>query len=100
MIPRAAACLALLVPLVAAAADVREGRRLVESSKCESCHQQKVRGPIGEIYLRKDRRVDSWKKLRTQVARCNTDLDLALFPEDEDAISAYLNATYYRFPQK
>lgn len=100
MIQRTLACLALVLPLAAVAADPAKGRKLVESSKCEACHQDKVRGPVGSIYLRKGRIVSSLAKLKAQVSACNTKLNLGLFPEDEDAIAAFLDATYYKFPAK
>ncbi len=62
---RAAACLALLLPVAAVAAP-----DAVETHKCETCHQDKVYGTIGTIYLRKDRKVTSWAQLKTQVAMC------------------------------
>jgi hypothetical protein len=40
------------------------------------------------------------EKLKAQVALCNTQLNLKLFPDDEEHIAAYLNATYYKFPAK
>jgi cytochrome c5 len=98
---RAAACVFILVPLVATAApDAREGRRLVQNNKCETCHQDKVYGPVGTIYLRKDRKVTSWAKLNAQVAACNTMLSSGLFPEEEAHIAAFLNETYYKLPLK
>ena len=98
---RAAACLVLLFPLASlAASDAAEGRRLVEKHKCEACHQDRVRGPVGTIYLRKDRKVASWAKLKSQVAFCNAQLGTGLFPEDEEHIAAFLNATYYKLPPK
>lgn len=101
MIARAAAFLVLAMPFAAAAApDAEEGRRLVATHKCESCHQQKVGGAPGAIYLRKDRRVTSWGKLKAQVAMCNTQLNLGLFPEDEESIAAFLDKTWYRLPAR
>ncbi len=101
MFARAAAALALALPLTALAApDPAEGRRLVAEHKCEACHQRKARGPEGAIYLRKNRIVTSWPKLKSQVALCGTELNLGLFPEDEEAIAAFLDATYYRFGGK
>ena len=102
MIARAAILAAALATPVAAVAapDAGAGRALVESKKCEACHQDKVRGPAGTIYLRKDRRVTSWPKLKSQVAMCNAQLNLGLFPEDELAIATYLNEAWYRFPAK
>jgi hypothetical protein len=37
------------------------------------------------------------EKLKAQVAVCNSELNLGLFPEDEEHIVAYLNDQYYRF---
>ena len=98
---RALACLAVLVPLTTfAAPDAKEGHKLVQTHKCETCHQDKVYGPVGTIYLRKDRKVTSWAKLKSQVAACNTMLNAGLFPEEEDHVAAFLNETYYKLPTK
>jgi cytochrome c5 len=97
----AAPLLFLLVPFVAIATpDADEGRKLVQTHKCETCHQDKVYGPVGTIYLRKDRKVTSWAKLKAQVAGCNSMLKIGLFPEDEEHIATYLNQTYYKLPTK
>lgn len=91
----------LLVPLVTLATPAAdEGRKLVQTHKCETCHQEKVYGPVGTIYLRKDRKVTSWAKLKAQVAGCNSMLKIGLFPEDEEHIATYLNQTYYKLPTK
>lgn len=101
MMIRATACLALLVPFaVAAAPNAAEGRKLAQTHKCESCHQEKVYGPEGSIYLRKDRKVTSWAKLKAQVAACNAMLNIGLFPDEEEHIAAFLNSTYYKLPTK
>lgn len=97
----AAACLALLVPLAAAGTpNASEGRKLVETHKCETCHQEKVYGTVGTIYLRQDRKVTSWGKLKAQVAACNSRLNIGLFPEDEENIATHLNEAYYKLPTK
>jgi cytochrome c2 len=83
-----------------AAPDAAEGKKLVEASKCELCHHNKTMGDAKAIYLRKDRKVTSWEKLKAQVALCNTELNLGLFPEDEEHIAAFLNQTYYKFAVK
>ena len=72
-------------------------RKLIADTKCEACHVSKVGGDGSAIYSRKDRRVTNRSKLLPQVARCNSDLSLGLFPDDEAAIAAYLNATHYKF---
>jgi hypothetical protein len=98
---RAAGCILLLVPFACLAGpDVEKGRTLVRDSGCETCHQRQVAGPVGTIYLRKDHKVTSWAKLKSQVAMCNSQLKLGLFPEDEADIAAFLNETYYKLPTK
>lgn len=98
---RAAACITLLVPAAAIATpNSADGRRLVETHKCETCHQAKVYGAVGTIYLRQDRKVTSWAKLKSQVAACNSMLNVGLFPEEEESIAAHLNEAYYKLPTK
>ena len=93
--------LLLLAPgLALAAADAAEGRKLVAEAHCETCHHNKTLGDAKAVYLRKDRKVTSLEKLKAQVALCNSELNLKLFPDDEEHIVAYLNQTYYRFPAK
>src|SRR5215210_2299910 len=92
---------ALLLPLAAtsagAAPDAAEGRKLVEEKRCETCHHNKTMGDAKAVYLRKDRKVTSWEKLKAQVALCNSELNLSLFPEEEDHVSEFLDKTYYKF---
>jgi len=95
---RALFTLLVLVPFAAwPAGDAAEGAKLVAEKKCETCHHNKTMGDAKAIYLRKDRKVASLDKLKAQVARCNTELNLQLFPEDEENIVAHLNQTYYKF---
>ncbi len=96
-----AALLATALPALAfAAPSADEGKKLVESTKCERCHQDKVYGPVGTVYTRQDRKVTSWAKLKAQVALCNSELGLGLFPEDEEHIATFLNGAYYKLPVK
>ena len=37
------------------------------------------------------------EKLKAQVAVCNSELGLKLFPDEEEHIVSYLNDTYYKF---
>ena len=89
--------IALAVPHAGMAANIAEGAKLVEEKKCETCHNNKTMGDAKAVYLRKDRRVTSMEKLKAQVAVCNSELNLGLFPDDEEHIVAYLNDKYYRF---
>src|SRR5258705_3781870 len=92
--------LTLLFPVPALAADPAEGRKLVAEYRCETCHHNKTLGDAKAVYLRKDRKVTSIEKLKAQVALCNSELNLQLFPDEEEHIAAYLNTTYYKFPEK
>jgi hypothetical protein len=93
--------LATLLALPAlAAGDLAEGRKLVEEKKCDACHASKTLGDATAVYLRKDRKVTSLAKLKAQVALCNSELNLQLFPDEEEHIVAYLNSAYYKFPAK
>lgn len=80
-----------------AAPSAAEGAKLVQEKRCEGCHDTKTPGDAKAIYLRKDRKVTSWEKLKAQVAACNSELNLQLFPDDEEHIAEYLNQTYYKF---
>ncbi len=95
-----AATLAVLSNSALAAPDPAIGKKLVDQAKCEICHNNQTMGDAKAVYLRKDRKVTSFAKLKAQVAVCNTQLNLGLFPEDEEHIAAYLNATYYKFTAK
>lgn len=79
-------------------ADAAEGRKLVEQKRCEGCHASKIAfGSAESIYLRKDRRVTSLEKLKAQVATCNNELNLQMFPDEEEHVVAWLNERYYKF---
>jgi hypothetical protein len=93
--------LVVLVPSVAwPSGDAAEGAKLVAEHKCETCHHNKTMGDAKAIYLRKDRKVTTIEKLKAQVALCNSELGLKLFPDDEEHIVAHLNGTYYKFAPK
>ncbi len=78
-----------------ASADIVAGRALSDRD-CVACHRQKFGTPEA-IYMRPDRKVTSLAALRLQVARCNTELSTQYFPDEEEQVTAYLDATYYRF---
>ncbi len=90
-------CLSLLAPAALAAPDAAAGKKLVEEKRCETCHANKTMGDAKAIYLRKDRKVNNLQSLKARVALCNTELNLQLFPDDEEHIVAYLNQAYYKF---
>lgn len=81
-------------------ADSAQGKKLVDEKKCEICHNNKTYGDAKAVYLRKDRKVTSMEKLKAQVTACNSELNLQLFPDDEEHIVAFLNDTYYKFGKR
>jgi hypothetical protein len=97
MRPIAHLVLAALPGLALAQGNPAEGRKLVGEHRCEACHAAKTLGDAKALYLRKDRKVTSFEKLESQVARCNSELGLQLFPEDEEHVVAFLDDTYYKF---
>ena len=73
----------------ALAVDANHGKSL-QQENCMSCHDD-------TIYTREDRRVSSMDALRSQVQRCDANLNLQWFPEDVDAVIEYLNTSFYQF---
>lgn len=67
----------------------------IHQETCEGCHIIKH---DAAFYQRKDRKMDSYERLQSQVRLCNSNLELELFDEDMTLIGEYLNETYYHFP--
>ena len=75
-----------------------ENGKEIDQHKCYACHAKKTGFGNGDmIYTRSDSKVNSLAKLKVMVERCNTELRLDLFPEDEADVSAYLNKQFYKF---
>ncbi|ABP34028.1 hypothetical protein [Polynucleobacter asymbioticus] len=80
-----------------ATANLENGKE-IDQHKCYSCHSKKTAFGNGDaIYTRSDSKVNSLAKLKSMVERCNTELRLDLFPEDEADVTAYLNKQFYKF---
>ncbi|MGC2520103.1 MAG: hypothetical protein WA373_13490 [Burkholderiales bacterium] len=73
------------------------GKKLVTENHCAACHAQKFGGDGSRVYTRADRKVTTPQKLAAQITICAAQLNLALFPDDEEHIAAYLNREYYKF---
>ena len=71
------------------AIDINHGKML-QQKNCMSCHDD-------GMYTRENPRVTTHDALHSQVQRCETTLDLKWFPEDVDAVTEYLNQTFYKF---
>jgi mono/diheme cytochrome c family protein len=74
--------------LTAQADMISEGKALHDKN-CMGCHQ-------AEMYKRDNRKVKTLAYLGTSVENCNTQLGTGWFPEDVQAVTKYLNATYYK----
>ena len=82
------------------AEDLMNGKTL-HQSKCVQCHAEKSGlGNPDMIYLRSDRKVKDFAKLKSMVSMCNTELRLDLFPEDEADLVAHLNQAFYKLNSK
>jgi mono/diheme cytochrome c family protein len=82
----------------AIASDVNRGKSLHDDN-CIECHVSIQGGDGSGIYTRADRRIDSLPALRSQVNRCKNSMGVS-WPEDQiDDVVAYLNNTYYKFPE-
>ena len=77
--------------------DLANGKK-IDQQKCYSCHAKKTGFGNGDmIYTRSDSKVKNLQNLKTMVARCNTELRLDLFPEDEADVTAFLNKQFYKY---
>ena len=80
-----------------AAPDIANGKK-IDQEKCYAFHAKKTGFGNGDmIYTRSDRKATNLNKLKSMVARCNTELRLDLFPEDEADVVAFLNKQFYKF---
>jgi hypothetical protein len=78
-------------------AAVARGQAL-HADKCATCHAEKSGlGDGNVLYLRSDKKANNLKQLEGMVARCNSELRLDLFPEDEADVVAFLQKNFYKF---
>jgi hypothetical protein len=77
-------------------ADHALGAQLIQQHSCAACHVRKVGGDGSAIY-RPAGRINTPGFLRGMVEQCNTELNLALFPDEVSSIAAVLNRNWYKF---
>lgn len=70
--------------------ELETGHALYEEN-CLGCHKD-------EVMIREDRRVKNLVQLDSQVRLCDSNLNLQWMDDDIEAVSKYLNKTFYRFP--
>jgi hypothetical protein len=101
---RYATLLVMATPIVALAesddifkgSDLALGGKLIVEHQCDACHAKKMNGMPHAIYRPKGR-INAPGALRGMVEQCNTELNLALFPDEVTAIAAVLNRDHYKF---
>ena len=70
----------------------------LHADKCASCHADKSGLGDGTVlYTRSDHKATNIKQLEVMVARCNSELRLDLFPEDEADVVYFLQKNFYKF---
>ena len=69
----------------------------IHKKKCETCHKAQH---DAAFYQRADRKMDSYKRLQSQIRMCDSKLNTELFDEDMEAIGEYLNTSFYKLPTK
>ena len=84
-----AALMALFSVVVFADADINKGKALLKEN-CYACHDN-------DIYVRKNRIVDSYSRLEQRVRFCSVQRNLTWFDEDIENVAAYLNKEFYHF---
>lgn len=87
--------LSLAAPAFAGAAG-DTGKQLHDGN-CQACHAKQFGGDPAAIYQRANRMVKNRAALRGQVQRCEQNMDLGWFDDQIDAVTRYLNDSFYRF---
>ncbi len=83
-------------PAIFRGADLALGEKLIAEHKCNQCHATKW-ADDGKAVYRPQGRIQTPGALRGMVEQCNTQMNLALFPDEVTAIAAVLNRDHYRF---
>lgn len=64
---------------------------------CVSCHVRMYGGDGSKMYTRDGRMLSTQLDVLQRVAACNSQMSSGWFPEEEGAVAAWLNDTYYHF---
>ena len=85
-----------LFATTAYATDISNGKTL-HNANCQSCHKSIMSGEPDSIYVRENRRIDSYQALQNQVNRCESNIGIAWPQEQIDDVVDYLNQQFYKF---
>jgi len=87
--------LSAMVLTTATQADISAGKAL-HTDSCVECHMAKHDDAFYQARAGKsDRNINSRDSLKTMVQACVTNFGIDWFDEEVDAVTEYLNATYY-----
>ena len=79
-------------------ADLQLGAKLYIQHQCQACHQRKTGADGNQIY-KPSGRINTVGALYAMVEQCNTELSLQMFPDEVNAIAAWLNQNFYKHKQ-
>lgn len=86
--------LAILTVLFSASASANSDGKALHDEKCMGCHMVKH---DASFYGREGSKATDKASLRTWVSNCQLNFGLQWWDEDIDAVTEFLNTTYYKF---
>ncbi|MBF0308549.1 MAG: cytochrome c [Magnetococcales bacterium] len=94
----AVSVMTLALPLFAGAEQASQGKAL-HDRHCIDCHAGRFGGDASRIYTRPDHKKKTYHELQAMVAFCNNQVGAQWFDEDVQAVTDFLNDSYYHFPK-
>ncbi|HSM98195.1 MAG TPA: cytochrome c [Gallionella sp.] len=76
--------------------DAKTGQKLFDKYKCNSCHDEMMRGDGNKIFTRFDRKRNSPEGLIEQIGMCSGNVNAHFTPKQTQDLAAYLNI-FYKF---
>jgi len=80
-------------------ANALEKAKTLHNANCLSCHKSIMNGEPDSIYVRENRRVNSYPALENQVNRCESNIGISWSQKQIDGVIEYLNQQFYKFKQ-
>ena len=71
--------------------------KALHDANCLSCHKSIMSGKPDSIYVRKNRRINSYSALQNQVNRCESNIGISWSQKQIDGVIEYLNQQFYKF---
>ena len=75
----------------------RSSAPALHEKACVACHVRMYGGDGSKMYTRDGRMLSTQLDVLQRVAACNAQMSSGWFPEEEGAVAAWLNDTYYHF---